>query len=118
MDGAEAWVAAMNSANPGVIEAPRFSQEEKLFYDTARESIKLWEMPYEKVFELLERHYAESDAYFSSLCKPIAKRLRLYDIFGTDLTENGHFCGIQFLMPFTSLGIIMVIVRMVPICET
>lgn len=93
VDGAEAWVAAMNSANPGVIEAPRFSKEEKLFYDTARESIKLWEMPYEKVFKLLERHYAESDAYFSSLCKPIAKRLRLYDIFGADLTENGHFCG-------------------------
>lgn len=93
MDGAEAWVTAMNHTNPGVIEAPRFSQKEKIFYDTARQSIKLWEMPYEEVSKLLEMHYAESDDYFSSLCKPIAKWLRLYDIFGADLTKDGHFCG-------------------------
>ena len=93
IDGAEAWVAAMNNAKPGSIDAPSFSQKEKLFYDAARQSIKLWEMPYEEVYTLLETRYAESDDYFSSLCKPIAKHLRLYDIFGADLTEDGHFCG-------------------------
>ena len=93
IDGAEAWVAAMNNAKPGSIDAPRFTQKEKLFYDAARQSIKLWEMPYEEVYALLETRYAESDDFFSSLCKPIAKHLRLYDIFGADLTEDGHFCG-------------------------
>ena len=108
IDGAEAWVAAMNNASPGAINAPRFTQKEKLFYDAARQSIKLWEMPYEKVCTLHETRYAESDDYFSSLCKPIAKYLRLYDIFGADLTEDGHFCGNTILgavyLPGYNLG--------------
>ena len=93
IDGAEAWVAAMDNSSPGTIDAPRFTQKEKQFYDAARQSIKLWEMPYEEVYALLEKCYTESDKYFSSLCKPIAKYLQLYDIFGADLTEDGHFCG-------------------------
>ncbi len=108
IDGAEAWVAAMNNASPGIIDAPRFTQKEKLFYDAARQSIKLWEMPYEEVYALLEKCYTESDDYFSSLCKPIAKSLRLYDIFGADLTEDGHFCGNTILgavyLPGYNLG--------------
>lgn len=93
VNGAEAWVAAMNNVAPGAIDAPRFTQEEKLFYDAARQSIKLWEMPYEEVYTLLRRKYVESDRHFSSLCKPIARYLHLYDIFGADLTDEGHFCG-------------------------
>ena len=93
INGAEAWVTAMNNVAPGAIDAPRFTQEEKLFYDAARQSIKLWEMPYEEVYTLLRRKYAESDPHFSSLCKPIARYLHLYDIFGADLTDDGHFCG-------------------------
>lgn len=54
IDGAESWIAAMNNANPGIINAPRFTPEEKLFYDTARQSIKLWEIPFEEVSTLLE----------------------------------------------------------------
>ena len=93
IDGAEAWVAAMNNAPICAIEAPRFTQKEKIFYDAARQSIKLWEMPYEEVYNLLQERYIESDRYFSSLCKPIAKHLRLYDIFGADLANDDHFCG-------------------------
>lgn len=93
IDGAESWITAMDNSAPGVIDAPRFTQEEKLFYDAARQSIKLWEMPYEEVYTLLRERYEESNQHFSSLCKPIAKYLRLYDIFGADLTEDNHFCG-------------------------
>lgn len=93
IDGAESWVAAMNNAKPGIIDAPRFTREEKQFYDATRQSIKLWEMSFEEVSVLLEERYKESDAYFSSLCKPVAKRLNLYDIFGADITDDGHFCG-------------------------
>lgn len=108
IDGAEAWVAAMNNASLCAINAPRFTQKEKLFYDSARQSIKLWEMPYKEVYTLLEKCYTESDDYFSSLCKPIAKHLRLYDIFGADLTADGHFCGNTILgsvyLPGYNLG--------------
>lgn len=93
VDGAEAWIVAMNNSVPGAIDAPRFTPEEKEFYDAARQSIKLWELPYAQIYTLMKERYTESDRYFSSLCKPIAKRLQLYDIFGADLTEDGHFCG-------------------------
>lgn len=93
IDGAESWIVAMNNAMPGIINAPRFTQEEKQFYATVRQSIKLWEMSFEEVSVLLEDRYKESDTYFSSLCKPAAKRLHLYDIFGADITDDGHFCG-------------------------
>ena len=93
IDGAEAWVAAMNKVNPGAISAPTFTKEEKHFYDAARQTVKLLEMPYEEIYALLKDRYEESERYFSSLCKPIAKHLHLYDIFWADLTETGHFCG-------------------------
>ncbi|MDD3306534.1 MAG: hypothetical protein PHO29_05470 [Acetobacterium sp.] len=41
--------------------------------------------------ELLRQRYFESDIYFQNLCKPIARRLKLYDIFGS-YTINGRFC--------------------------
>lgn len=98
VDGAEAWVTAMNNSAPGTIDAPRFTKEEKIFYDAARQSIKLWEMSYSEVTALFKERYTESEQYFSSLCKPIAKFLRLYDIFGADLTEEGHYCGNTILV--------------------
>lgn len=93
IDRAEAWGTALNNTSPGSIDAPRFTQKEKLIHDAARQSIKLWEIPYGEVCVLFKKCYAESDNFFSFLCKPIAKRLRLYDVFGADLTEDGHFCG-------------------------
>ena len=93
IDGAEAWVVALENANPGVIVAPKFTQEEKSFYDVARQSVKLFGMPYEELYALFKKQYEESDRYFASRCNPIAKCLHFYDIFGADLTEDGHFCG-------------------------
>lgn len=108
IDGAESWIAAMNRSALASIEAPRFTQEEKTFYDRARQSIKLWEIRYGEVYTLLKKSYLESDAHFSSLCKPIAKSFHLYDIFGADLTTDGHFCGNTILdavfMPDFSYG--------------
>lgn len=91
--GAESWIAAMENIAPGAINAPRFTPEEKKFYDAARQSIKLWETPYREVYVLLKERYEESNQHFSSLCKPIAKHFQLYDIFGADLTADNHFCG-------------------------
>ena len=57
-----------------------------------RSAIKLWENSYEDVYEGLKKTYHASDSYFSSLCKPIAKILHLYDIFGVDLVSFTEWC--------------------------
>ena len=78
VDGAENWISIMNRFSPGVFDAPMFKSDEKAFYEAARLSIKLWEKSYSEVFEQLHKCYTESDQHFSSLCKPIAKALKLY----------------------------------------
>lgn len=39
VDGAEAWIVAMNNSVAGAIDAPRFTPEEKEFYDAARQAL-------------------------------------------------------------------------------
>lgn len=92
MDGAEDWVKAYNNTSKTKLEIPTFSPEEQVYYEEMRNAIKLWDKGYDTVFEGLKATYQASDRYFSSLCKPIARILRLYDIFGADLVD-GEFCG-------------------------
>lgn len=91
-DGAENWVSTMNRLHPGSINIPEFTPQEKKFYQAARSSIKLWEMPYPEIYNQLQKFYTESEQYFSSVCKPIAKTLNLYNIFGAYIID-GHFSG-------------------------
>lgn len=99
IDGTEDWISAINNSAKVKIEAPLFNDQEKHFYETARSCLKLFDMPYEDVFSVLQNIYNESDKYFSNLCKPIAKRLRLYDIFGVDHVNN-HICGNTILCSY------------------
>lgn len=92
IDGAEDWVKSYNNSSKNKLEIPTFSVEEQAYYEEMRNAIKLWDNSYETVFEELKATYQASDEYFSNLCKPIAKKLHLYDIFGADLVE-GEFCG-------------------------
>lgn len=92
MDGAEDWVKAYNNTSKIKLEIPTFRPEEQVYYEEMRSAIKLWENGYATVFDQLKATYQASDTYFSNLCKPIAKALKLYDIFGADLV-NGEFCG-------------------------
>lgn len=92
MDGAEDWVKAYNNSSNTKLEIPTFSAEEQAYYEEMRNAIKLWDNSYETVFEELKATYQASDAYFANQCKPITKKLQLYDIFGVDLVE-GEFCG-------------------------
>ena len=92
MDGAEDWVKAYNNASKQKLDIPVFTVEEQRYYEEMRNSIKMWDDSYNSVYEKLEEKYQESDQYFSSCCKPAAKFLQLYDIFGADLV-NGEFCG-------------------------
>ena len=55
-------------------------------------SVKMWHKNYNEIYESLKYVYKESDTYFASLCKPFAKVLKLYDIFGVD-RANGIVCG-------------------------
>lgn len=88
IDGCEKWgnqVAVIKN------NIPSFTDEEKSYYVELRNSIKLWETPLAQLTEMLEKKYYESDRYFASICKPIARYLKWYDIFSC-YTINGKFC--------------------------
>lgn len=107
IDGTEDWLKAYNNSHKVKFEVPLFSAEEQQFYETLRLSIKMWDKSYSEIREMLAQKYIESDLYFSSLCKPISKRLRLYDIYGADIV-NGNYCGNTILcncyIPHYQLG--------------
>ena len=105
IDGAEDWVKAINSSNKCKLQMPLFKETERVFYEQIRNSIKLWQQDYEKIYNLLGDAYQKSDDYFGSVCKPIVKILHLYDIYGVD-SVNGVICGntilCQYYSPFFS----------------
>lgn len=92
IDGTEDWIKSYNNSHSPKIEMPLFKPEEERFYEAARNAIKLWDMDYYQLRDLLAEKYSESDEYFSGLYKPLAKHLRLYDIYGADVA-NGKYCG-------------------------
>ena len=84
IDGCETWT---NKVDKLKLHSLKFSKEEQHYYSELRNSIKLWETTFEDLSALLKQKYNESDNYFSSCCRPIAKVLKLYDIFGVYLVE-------------------------------
>lgn len=99
IDGTEDWITAVNKSRYFQIEAPIFTEEEQGYYEAIRSGIKLWEQGYNDVYHAIESKYIESDNYFSGVCKPIAKKLSFYDIYGVDLV-NGEFCGNTILCSY------------------
>lgn len=92
IDGVEDWIKAVNNSSKVKLEIPLFNDEEQIYYEKMRDSIKLWQKDYTDIYELLQNAYNISDEYFGNICKPIAKKMRLYDIFGVD-RANGVVCG-------------------------
>lgn len=82
VDGIEDWINAYNNSSKHKLKLPTFTNEEEKYYKEMRKSIKLFESGYMDLNKTLYEKYEQSEMYFSSLCKPIAKRLRLYDIYG------------------------------------
>lgn len=105
IDGAEDWIKSFNNSSRHKLDIPLFDEQEREFYEQSRTSIKMWQLNYEKIYSLLESTYQISDEYFGSVCKPIAKRFKLYDIYGVD-TINGVISGntilCQYYYPFFS----------------
>lgn len=92
IDGVEEWVKVINNSGKVKLEIPLFSKSEQVYYEKMRNSIKMWQNDYSVIYETLKEAYSISDDYFGNLCKPIAKKLKLYDIFGVD-RANGVICG-------------------------
>ncbi|MBD5507854.1 MAG: hypothetical protein HDR05_07360 [Lachnospiraceae bacterium] len=92
VDGVEDWIKAVNNSSKEKLEVPLFNESERIYYEKMRDSIKLWQKEYDDIYELLQDAYNVSDEYFGNICKPIAKKMRLYDIFGVDIA-NGVICG-------------------------
>lgn len=105
IDGAEDWVKAINNSSKCKLQIPLFKESESVFYEQIRNSIKMWNQDYDKIYKLLKNAYHKSDEYFGSVCNPIAKAVHLYDIYGMD-TINGAICGntilCQYYSPFFS----------------
>lgn len=99
IDGVEDWIKAYNNSHTVKFNVPTFSVQEREFYEKMRSCIKLWDNSYETVYEEVKRLYLLSDHYFSGICKPIAKRLKIYDIFGADLAD-GCYCGNTILCSY------------------
>ena len=91
VDGIEDWINRFNNSSSFQLNLPTFSDEEKYYYELMRGSIKFWSS-YSSVYETLQKAYTESENHFAGLCKPIAKCLKLYDIFGTDWFGS-NCCG-------------------------
>lgn len=101
IDGTEDWLQAYNRSSKQELSAPTFDEQEQLFFEEMRSTIKMWNTQYDELYQRLKSLYEESDRYFSALCCPIAKTLHLYDVFGADLV-NGQYCGNTILCAFYS----------------
>lgn len=82
IDGVEDWIKVYNNSSKVKLEAPVFTAPQQAYYEEMRKSIKLYEKGADYLNQLLQTKYQESDRYFSSVCKPLAKHLNLYDIYG------------------------------------
>ena len=101
IDGAEDWLKAIKNSSKCDFCIPLFNEEQTIFYEQIRNSIKMCQQDYNDIYALLGRSYRKSDDYFGSVCKPIAKVLNLYDIYGMD-TINGVICGNTILCHYYS----------------
>lgn len=69
-----------------------FNESEQQYYKKMRDSVKMWQKDYDEIFELLKCAYEERNTYFGRLCKQIAKKLKLYDIYSVDRANAISFC--------------------------
>lgn len=87
-DGIEQWCGKVKSINNYTL---KFTKEEKAYYTEMRNNIKIWNNDFYTLNNKLHKVYIENDKHFSSLCKPCAKFLHLYDIYGCFII-NGFYC--------------------------
>ena len=99
-DGAEQWCQKLG------MDAPKFTNDEKVYYTALRQSHKLYEMSYSDFLSVLLDKFHISDDYFYNIGSLRENSLEYYNV-GTDLV-NGHFCGNTILcalyMPVDTLN--------------
>ncbi len=91
-DGIEDWINAYNNTHKTVQIPLTFTEEERIFYEQMRSAIKIWNNPYDEIYNKIYDLYNKSNYYFSSICVPIAKDLHLYNIWGAYIV-NHQYCG-------------------------
>lgn len=84
-DGAEQWCQKLG------LDAPQFTDTEKIYYTALRQSHKLYELSYSDFLSALMEKFKANDNYFHKIRSLHEKLLGYYNV-GTDLC-NGHFCG-------------------------
>lgn len=99
IDGVENWLNSYNNSSKTKIIAPKFTAEEKEHYSLMRNTIKLWNNDFNTICQKLNELYCESDVYFANLCQPLARHLKLYDIYGV-FTVNRIMCNNTILSAY------------------
>ena len=64
IDGAEDWIKSFNNSSRYKLDIPLFEEQERLFYEQIRTSIKMWQQNYGQIYEQLGAAYQVSDEYF------------------------------------------------------
>lgn len=99
-NGAEQWCKKVG------LNAPKFTSDEKLYYDNLRQGHKIFEDTYENFSYKLLKHFIQSDSYFYNIRRLREKILGYYNV-GVDLC-NGEFCGNTIIcmmnMPIPIIG--------------
>ena len=97
-DGAEKWCRKLG------LGAPKFTEEERVYYIALRQSHKLYELSFSDYMSALMSKLKASDDFFYMIRSFREKTLGYYNV-GTDLC-NGYFCGNTILCALYSPGTI------------
>ncbi len=66
-DGIEDWISAYNNTHKTVQIPLTFTEEERIFYEQMRSAIKIWNNPYDVIYNKIYDLYNKSNNYFSSI---------------------------------------------------
>lgn len=92
VDGIEDWINRYNNSSKTPLSLPVFSNIEREYYEEMRNAIKMWDLQYDEIYNRIKDLYERSETHFAKQCHPLARELKLYDIYGVDIV-NGEICG-------------------------
>ncbi|TDM42343.1 hypothetical protein ETI06_08310 [Macrococcoides goetzii] len=79
IDGSTKWMLKVRQLKSKV---PQMSNQQKIYYNHLRQSIKFWDMSYEDYINNMTVAYKKSESYFENQTSTIARILKVFDIYG------------------------------------
>ena len=85
IDGAEDWVKAINNSSKCKLQIPLFKESESVFYEQIRNSIKMWNQDYDKIYKLLKNACEIQNRGFEM---PIIKAMSILEVSAIQLLKR------------------------------